>query len=172
MSQTCWCKSCMKANEWENKTGPVGPVGLQVSYNISDVMVIVLKSTISPKKVSQQFNSALLSLIPNPHHEIWDNWPTFPLFFLLPAARTQPQLCKRGGKEIRARFNLFFCIEKLTQVRQHATCLEKSFFHLLSNAVCNSHGNWRRLRRRLWEGQRRCSSCYTTVSVCHRSILY
>lgn len=108
----------------------ITPVGLQISSNISDVMVVVLKSTISPKKDSQQFNSALLPLILNPHHEIWDNWPTFPLFFLLPAARTQLQLCKGGGGGIHARFNKFFCIEKLTQVRQHATFAAKKFHSL------------------------------------------
>lgn len=152
----------------------ITPVGLQVSYNISDVMVVLEKSTISPKKDSQQFNSALLPLILNPHHEIWDNWPTFPLFFLLPAARTQLQLCKRGGKEIRARFNSFFCVEKLTKVRQHVTCVGKkvSFTYsptLYATPIATEEG-W---DRRLWgEGEQRCSSSYTTVSICHRSILY
>lgn len=102
----------------------ITPVGLQVSYNISDVMVVVLKSTISLKKGSQRFNSALLLLILNPHHEIWDNWPTFPLFFFF-LQHVLNYSYARGGGGVRARFNSFFCVEKLTKVQQHATWVEE-----------------------------------------------
>lgn len=105
--------------------------GLQESYNISDDQEFHLIKNFA-------LNSVLPPLILNSmKFETTDRLS--PFFFLLPAARTPQRLCNRE-KSVQDLVHICL-LQKLSMTTYNRHKKVHSLFHLLSNAVCDSHGD-------------------------------